>query len=88
MIFAYLAPLIKAKFASTKLQTHVEACDNLVKFVSRILVRYFKEETKDKDSQGYTVSFTILFFIRLRILLLADSIIPSYLETNTCIFTA
>jgi len=51
MIFAYLAPLIKAKLASTKLQTHVKACDNLVKFVSRILVRYFKEETKDKDSQ-------------------------------------
>lgn len=48
MMFAYLAPLVKANLASTKLQNHVKACDNLVKFVSRILIRFFKDEDKDE----------------------------------------
>ena len=63
MIFAYLAPLVKAKLASTKLQCHVKACDNLVKFVCRILVRYFKEETKDKDGQGKKLHSVFRHFV-------------------------
>ncbi|XP_065059748.1 metaxin-1-like isoform X2 [Rhopilema esculentum] len=49
LIFAYLAPLVKAKLASTKLQNHVRACDNLTKFVSRILTRFFPTEDGSKD---------------------------------------
>eukprot|EP00794_Sanderia_malayensis_P010097 gene10097-11128_t len=48
LIFAYLAPLVKAKFANTKLQNYVNACENLVKYVSRILSRYFQKEVEGK----------------------------------------
>ena len=47
LLFAYLAPLVKANLANTKLQNHVKACENLVKFVGRIITRYFPPETKD-----------------------------------------
>ncbi|XP_072166804.1 metaxin-1-like [Diadema setosum] len=41
MVFSYLAPLIKVPFPSNSLQIHCKACDNLAKFCSRILQRYF-----------------------------------------------
>eukprot|EP00112_Aurelia_sp_Birch-Aquarium-sp1_P011584 Seg2432.7 transcript_id=Seg2432.7/GoldUCD/mRNA.D3Y31 product=Metaxin-1 protein_id=Seg2432.7/GoldUCD/D3Y31 len=53
LLFAYLAPLVKANLASTKLQNHVKACENLVKFVSRILTKFFSEEKVEK-SKGTT----------------------------------
>lgn len=60
MMFAYLAPLVKANLASTKLQNHVKACDNLVKFVSRILIRFFKDEDKDEKKASKVLPFATL----------------------------
>ncbi|CAA9994671.1 unnamed protein product, partial [Nesidiocoris tenuis] len=44
MLYAYLAPLLKAPLCSTSLQNHLKACTNLNKFVSRISQRYFSQE--------------------------------------------
>lgn len=41
VVFAHLAPLLKAPFPSGALQNHLKACENLVAFVTRILQQYF-----------------------------------------------
>ncbi|KAK2710046.1 metaxin-1-like isoform X2 [Artemia franciscana] len=48
VVFAHLAPLLKAPFPSSALQGYLKSCPNLTKFVSRILNRFFQ-----KDSQEY-----------------------------------
>lgn len=47
VVFAHLAPLLKAPLPSAALQNHLKACTNLTRFVGRILQRYFP-----KDVQG------------------------------------
>lgn len=47
VVFAHIAPLLKAPLPSAALQNHLKACANLSRFVSRILHRYFP-----KDIQG------------------------------------
>jgi len=47
VVFAHLAPLLKAPLPSAALQNHLKACTNLSRFVGRILQRYFP-----KDLQG------------------------------------
>lgn len=44
VVFAHLAPLLKAPLPSAALQNHLKACPNLTRFVSRILQRYFPKE--------------------------------------------
>lgn len=44
IIYSYLAPLLKAPLPNPVLQNHLKACTNLVKYVSRISQRYFKNE--------------------------------------------
>ena len=50
VVFAHLAPLLKAPLPSAALQNNLKACTNLNRFVSRILQRYFS-----KDVQGKTI---------------------------------
>jgi len=40
-VFAYLAPLLKAPFPNAALQNHLRQCDNLVRFIERVLKNYF-----------------------------------------------
>ena len=44
VVFAHLAPLLKAPLPSAALQNHLKACTNLSRFVGRILQRYFPKE--------------------------------------------
>ena len=44
IVFAHLAPLLKAPLPSAALQNHLKACTNLNRFVSRILQRYFPQD--------------------------------------------
>ncbi|XP_014276155.1 metaxin-1 isoform X2 [Halyomorpha halys] len=44
VVFAYLAPLLKAPFKNSILQNHLKSCTNLQKFVSRICQRYFPQD--------------------------------------------
>ena len=44
VVFAHLAPLLKAPLPSAALQNHLKACTNLTRFVGRILQRYFPKE--------------------------------------------
>ena len=41
VVYAYLAPLLKAPFPKPVLQNYLKACTNLVKFVVRVTNRYF-----------------------------------------------
>merc|ERR1712141_292800 len=60
MLYGFLAPLLKAPFPNATLQNHLKACENLVKFVSRITLTYFskialdyeKEDQKNKDDKS------------------------------------
>lgn len=54
-VFGCLAPLLKAPFTANVLQNHLKACPNLVKFVNRILQRYFSRELKGIYIQRLTV---------------------------------
>ncbi|XP_022106389.1 metaxin-1-like isoform X2 [Acanthaster planci] len=47
LIFSYLAPLLRAPLPSNQLQMHLKATDNLCRFCSRILLRYFPDEPQD-----------------------------------------
>lgn len=51
VVFAYLAPLLKAPFPNPTLQNHMKACDNLVRFVVRIIHRYFPSISEDVQHQ-------------------------------------
>jgi len=48
VVFAHLAPLLKAPLPSAALQNHLKACPNLTRFVSRILQRFFPKEIQGK----------------------------------------
>lgn len=51
IVFAHLAPLLRAPFPSCALQNHLKACDNLAAFVTRIMLRYFSvKDTGSGDS--------------------------------------
>ncbi|KAK4022987.1 hypothetical protein OUZ56_008428 [Daphnia magna] len=49
VVFAHLAPLLKAPLPSAALQNHLKACTNLTRFVGRVLQRYFPKEIKDQE---------------------------------------
>jgi metaxin len=51
-VFGHLAPLMKAPFPHPSLQNHLKACDNLVRFVARVLNRYFQTSTSDHGTQN------------------------------------
>lgn len=44
IVYSYLAPLLKTPLPSPPLQNHLKKCTNLVKFVTRISQRYFRDE--------------------------------------------
>lgn len=57
IVFAHLAPLLRAPFPSCALQNHLKACDNLAAFVTRITQRYFSvKDTGSGDSGASKVS--------------------------------
>lgn len=49
IIYSYLAPLLKTPLPNPVLQNHLKACTNLVKYVSRISQRYFKNEYQNYE---------------------------------------
>lgn len=49
VVYAYLAPLMKAPFPSNVLQNHAKACVNLLKFVNRISNRYFHQDVQGME---------------------------------------
>ena len=53
IVFGYLAPLLKTPFINNSLQNHLKACDNLSRFVNRILQKYFPI-SKDNSEQNKT----------------------------------
>nr|CAD7409060.1 unnamed protein product [Timema poppensis] len=46
VVFAHLAPLLKAPLPSVALQKHLKKCGNLVKFVERVIKEYFPGDIK------------------------------------------
>ncbi|KAL1420889.1 hypothetical protein MTO96_004266 [Rhipicephalus appendiculatus] len=57
IVFAHLAPLLRAPFPSCALQNHLKACDNLAAFITRITQRYFSvKDTGSGDSGASKVS--------------------------------
>ncbi|KAK2579233.1 hypothetical protein KPH14_008202 [Odynerus spinipes] len=44
IVYSYLAPLLKTPLPNPPLQNHLMACTNLVKFVTRISQKYFRDE--------------------------------------------
>ncbi|XP_064204576.1 metaxin-1-like [Anguilla rostrata] len=50
-VFAYLAPLAKAKLPNAKLQQHLNSLDNLRHFCTNILTLYFPTEGREPPSQ-------------------------------------
>nr|CAD7587663.1 unnamed protein product [Timema genevievae] len=46
VVFAHLAPLLKAPLPSAALQMHLKKCRNLVKFVERVIKEYFPGDIK------------------------------------------
>ncbi|XP_038076905.1 metaxin-1-like [Patiria miniata] len=52
LIFSYLAPLLRAPLPSNQLQTHLKATDNLCRFCTRILLRYFPDELQDSEANS------------------------------------
>lgn len=55
LVFGYLAPLLKVPTSNRVLQNHLKSCDNLNKFVNKILKKYFPT-VKDSDSKTTTTS--------------------------------
>lgn len=56
-VFAYLAPLLKVTFPNPALQNHLKSSDNLMRFIFRILHRYFPlsvEEIEDLKKKEET----------------------------------
>ncbi|KAK2168212.1 hypothetical protein LSH36_19g05007 [Paralvinella palmiformis] len=55
VVFGYLAPLLKAPFPNTVLQTHLKSCHDLTRYCERILSKYFpltpEEETELRKSE-------------------------------------
>jgi len=62
VMYAYLAPLLKAPFPSSSLQNYLKNCSNLVKFTVRISQNYFPkvvkswEESSNRGGEGDTGS--------------------------------
>ena len=50
MVFGYLAPILKVPTHNRVLQNHLKSCDNLTKFVNKILKNYFPT-IKDNESK-------------------------------------
>lgn len=46
-VFAYLAPLLKAKLPNGKLQQHLKSLENLSSFCSNILLLYFPQDARE-----------------------------------------
>ncbi|CAG2163441.1 unnamed protein product [Oppiella nova] len=53
LVFGYLAPLLKVPTHNRILQNHIKSCDNLTKFVNKILSKYFPTH-KDNNSKTTT----------------------------------
>nr|BAN20405.1 metaxin [Riptortus pedestris] len=51
IVFAYLAPLLKAPFKNAVLQNHLKACTNLYKFVTRVSQRYFMTDYQEYENK-------------------------------------
>ncbi|XP_071964758.1 metaxin-1-like [Antedon mediterranea] len=51
-VFGYLAPLLRAPLPNAELQSHLKACDNLCRLVSRIQQRYFPDVPFDEPEQN------------------------------------
>lgn len=49
MVFAYLAPLVKAPFPNATLSNHVKGIANLSRFVARISQKNFRYVTDGKE---------------------------------------
>ncbi|XP_068180304.1 metaxin-1a [Antennarius striatus] len=47
-VFGHLAPVLKSKMASSKLQRHLQTLENLTAFCSNILTLYFPETTNQR----------------------------------------
>lgn len=68
VVFAHLAPLLKAPLPSAALQNHLKACTNLTRFVGRILQRFFPKEVKGTAKFSMfpaTILYTSSFFVFL-----------------------
>ncbi|MCJ8728693.1 hypothetical protein PDJAM_G00007400 [Pangasius djambal] len=50
-VFGHLAPLLKIRLPSSKLQQHLKALDNLTNFCSNILSLYFPDENREGIGQ-------------------------------------
>ncbi|XP_074650676.1 metaxin-1-like [Tubulanus polymorphus] len=50
LVYGYLAPLLKAPFPNNPLLNHLDNCDNLTLFCSRISQRYFPIEIKESEA--------------------------------------
>ncbi|KAI9532465.1 hypothetical protein NQZ68_031989 [Dissostichus eleginoides] len=48
-VFAYLAPLLKAKLPNGKLQQHLKSLENLSSFCSNILLLYFPQDARESS---------------------------------------
>lgn len=51
IVFGYLAPILKVPTHNRVLQNHLKSCDNLTKFVNKILKNYFPT-VKDNESKS------------------------------------
>lgn len=75
VVFAYLAPLLKAPFKNPVLQNHLKSCTNLQKYVSRICQRYFSQDYQGKEickilNQIFTdFLYESFFFIQFKLYL-------------------
>ncbi|XP_023248487.1 metaxin-1 isoform X2 [Copidosoma floridanum] len=49
LVFAYLAPILKIPLPSCRLQIYLKNCNNLVKFVNRILQKYFEDDFQEYE---------------------------------------
>ena len=52
VMYAYLAPLMKAPFPNNSLQNYLKNCNNLVKFVVRISQNYFPKVVKNYEEKS------------------------------------
>lgn len=48
-VFAYLAPILKIPVPNCRLQNHLKAYGNLVKFVDRIIQKYFEADYQEYE---------------------------------------
>ncbi|XP_035663287.1 metaxin-1-like [Branchiostoma floridae] len=56
IVFAHIAPVLKAPLPSNQLQNHLKNCNNLVNFCARVTSRYFPSDSEDADHSTFTPS--------------------------------